>query len=193
MTTAVAAAPPKREVTPEQLLDMPDGKRYELVDGQLVERNMGWDSSWIAGRLHHILSAYCDAHNAGLVAPGDASYQCFADEPKKVRRPDVSFIRAGRLPSDKRPKGHCPIAPDLAVEVISPRDLYSRVEAKVDEYLAAGTRLVWVVDPATCTARVHRADGSITDVHEDAELDGEDVLPGFRCRVADLFRTPTPS
>jgi len=187
---STAIATPKREVTPEDLLAVPDGKKYELVDGELVERNMGWDSSWIAGRLHHILSTYCDAHGAGLVAPEGASYQCFADAPRKVRRPDVSFIRAGRLPDGERPKGHCPIAPDLAVEVISPRDLYSLVEVKVDEYLHAGVRRVWVVDPQTCTIRIHRADGTVTDVGADGELDGEDVVRGFRCRVEDVFRTP---
>jgi Uma2 family endonuclease len=189
MSTAVA--PPKPEITPDELLSMPDGKRYELVDGKLVERNVGWDSSWIAGRLHHLLSTFCDSHGGGWVAPSDASYQCFFDEPKKVRRPDVSFIRTERLPASNRPQGHCSIAPDLAVEVISPRDLYSRVEAKVDEYLQAGTPLVWVVDPPTRTARVHRADGTVTDIHENGELEGEDVLPGFRCRLADVFRTPS--
>lgn len=188
MSTAVA--PPKHEMTPEELLSMPDGKRYELVDGKLVERNMAWKSSRIGGRVSHLLSAYCDAHNAGWVAPGDASYQCFPDAPKKVRRPDASFIHSDRLGAEEEPEGHCPIAPDLAVEVISPGDRYSPVESKVDEYLRAGTRLVWVIDPPTRTVRIHRADGTVMDVHEDGELDGEDVLPGFRCRVAEIFRTP---
>jgi Uma2 family endonuclease len=190
MSTAVA--PAKREVTPEDLLDMPDGKKYELVHGELVERNLGWDSSWIGGQLYGCLFEYCRTHNLGWLAPADASYQCFPGEPKKVRKPDVSFIRAERLSAADRPQGHCPIAPDLVVEVISPRDRYSRIEAKVDEYLQAGTRLVWVVDPPTRTARVHRADGSVTDVREDGDLDGEDVLPGFRCCVAEIFRMPIP-
>jgi Uma2 family endonuclease len=177
-------------VTPEELLAMPDGKRFELSDGQLVERNMGWKASRIGGRLHGYLFDYCESHHAGWAAPGDASYQCFPDAPSKVRRPDVSFIRAERLAAKDEPEGHCPIAPDLAVEVISPGDLYSHIEVKVDEYLRAGVQLVWVVDPPTRTVRVHRPDGSVTDVGEDGELEGEDVLPGFRCRVADLFRTP---
>ncbi len=76
MSTAVA--PPKHEVTPEELLTMADGNRHELVDGKLVERNLGWKSSRIGGRVSYFLSAFCDAHNAGWVAPGDASYQCLA-------------------------------------------------------------------------------------------------------------------
>ena len=187
---STATLPTKHEVTPEDLLAMPDGKRYELVDGELVERNMGWKSSRVGGRLYGYLFSFCEAQQLGWLAPADASYQCFPDAPKKVRRPGASFIRAERLPADQEPEGHCPIAPDLAVEVISPGDLYWRVEEKVDEYLQAGTRLVWVINPPTRSVRIHRPDGSINDIGEDGELDGEDVVPGFRCRVADLFRTP---
>ena len=177
--------------TPEDLLAMPNGEDFELVAGELVERNIGWESSWIGGRVHYLLSAFCDASNAGWVAPADASYQCFPDDPDKVRKPDVSFIRLQRLPADDRPEGHCPIAPDLAVEVISPHDLYSDVENKVDEYLEAGVSLVWVIDPPTRSVRVHRADGTLADLQEEDELDGENVLPGFRCLLRDLFRPPS--
>jgi Uma2 family endonuclease len=177
--------------TPEDLLAMPNGDDFELVGGELVERNMGSESSWIGGRLHHFLSTFCDAANAGWVAPADASYQCFPDDADKVRKPDVSFIRLERLPAEDRPEGHCPIAPDLAVEVISPHDLYSDVENKVDEYLEAGVALVWVIDAPTRTVRVHRADGTLADLQEDDELDGENVLPGFRCLLRDLFRPPS--
>jgi Uma2 family endonuclease len=183
-------APTRRKVTPEELLTMPDGKRFELVDGELVERKMGWKSSWVGGRLLYRLSIYCDAHAPGWLAPGDASYQCFPDAPQKVRRPDVSFIRAERLATAEDAEGHCPVAPDLAVEVISRGDLYSQIEEKVDEYLRAGTSLVWVINPKTRTVRVHRRDGSIADVGEHGELDGEGVLPGFRLRVAELFQSP---
>lgn len=179
-----------RSYTPEDLLAMPNGDDFELAGGELVERSMGWDSSWIGGRVHHILSTFCDETNAGWVAPADASYQCFADDPGKVRKPDVSFIRLPRLPAEDRPDGHCPIPPDLAVEVISPHDLYSDVEGKVDEYLRAGVSLVWVIDPPARSVRVHRADGSLSDLLEEDVLDGEDVLPGFRCLVRDVFRTP---
>jgi Uma2 family endonuclease len=180
----------KQRIPPEDLLTMPNGDGFELVNGALVERNMGWESSWIASRLSHFLTSFCDANQLGWVAGADASYQCFPDDPTKVRRPDVSFIRGDRLAADDRPEGHCRIAPDLAVEVISPNDLYSEVETKVDEYLRAGVQLVWVIDPPTRTVRVHRADGTLADLHEADQLSGENVLPGFRCAVRDLFRTP---
>lgn len=177
----------KQQFTPEMLLALPGAKDYELAGGELVERNMGWESSWIAGRLLYFLTAFCEGKNLGRVVPGDASYQCFPDDPGKVRKPDVSFIQVGRLPPATELQGHCPIAPDLAAEVVSPNDLYSEVETKVGEYLAAGVRLTWVVNPPTRTVRVHRASGEVTDLTIQDELDGEDIVPGFRCRVANLF------
>jgi Uma2 family endonuclease len=179
----------KTVYTPEDLLAMPDSGNYELVDGELVERNLGWDSSWVVGRLHFFISTFCDAHRSGWVVPG-ASYQCFPDDPNKVRRAGASFIKLDRMPGDRPPKGHCRIAPNLAAEVISRNDLYSEVEAKVAEYLVAGVELVWVINPPTQSARVHRQDGTVTDLGPDDHLDGENVLPGFRCRVADLFVGP---
>jgi Uma2 family endonuclease len=180
----------KQHCTPEDLLVMPDAVSYELVDGELLEREMGWKSSVIGGEVGFLLKAHCKAHNLGWVAPADASYQCFPDAPNKVRRPDVSFIRLERMPADEEPEGHCRIAPDLAVEVTSPNDLFDDVEEKVEEYLTAGVRLVWVVHPSTRTVRVRRADGTISLLREADELSGEDVVPGFRCRVSDLFAVP---
>lgn len=180
----------KTRITPADLLKMPDGKDYELVDGELVERNMGWNSSRIGGELYFFLRAHNQQTPQGWVVPADASYQCFPDAPGKVRKPDVSFVRFERLSPQHEPTGHCPIAPDLAAEVVSPNDLYEEVEEKVVEYVAAGVKLVWVINPAKRSVRVHRADGTITDLGESDELNGEDVIPGFRCRVGDLFAPP---
>ena len=85
------------------------------------------------------------------------------------------------------PEGYATIAPDLAVEVISPNDLFEEIAEKVQEYLSAGVRLVWVVDTATQPVHVHRPDGSGTILRAQDELTGEDVLPRFRTRVGDVF------
>lgn len=122
--------------------------------------------------------------------PADASYQCFADDPTKVRKPDVSFIQASRLSASERPTGHCQIAPDLAVEVVSPNDLFEDVSRKVEEYLAAGVRLVWVIDPKAERVFIYRHDESATILTNKDSLDGEDVVPGFLCAIADLFKPP---
>jgi Uma2 family endonuclease len=180
----------KQLYMPEDLLVMPDAISYELVDGELVERQSGWKSSRIGASVAVLLMAHCDANGLGWVVGAGASYQCFADAPHKVRKPDASFIRLERMPPGEEPEGHCRIAPDLAVEVISPNDLYDAVENKVEEYLTAGVRLMWVVNPSTRTVRVNRADGTETRLRQTDELSGEDVVPGFRCRVSELFAVP---
>jgi Uma2 family endonuclease len=182
----------KTGYTPDDLLTLQDGENYELVGGELVERKMGAESSFVAGAIFAILWPFCQTHRLGWVLPEGTSYQCFPDDPRKVRRADVSFIAFGRLPEEKLPKGHIRIAPDLAVESVSPNDLAYEVDEKVEEFLAAGVKLVWVANPATRTVRVHRADGPGTMLRAGDEMTGEDVLPGFRCRVSDFFVVPAP-
>ena len=173
--------------TPEDLLMLPDDRAYELVDGRLVEKHMGMKSSWVATRLCYQMQAFLERQPAGWVL-AESTYQCFPDAPKKVRRPDVSFIRFGRLPEEELPSGHCPIAPDIAAEVVSPHDTHTEVSAKIEEYLAAGVALVWIINPDTRTVLVYREGGdAIGFLHENDELTGEAVLPGFRCRVAEIL------
>jgi Uma2 family endonuclease len=174
--------------TPEDLLRMPDGDRFELVDGQLVEKVMGMKSGWVAGRVFKSLAIYEDQHG-GHAFPDGVSYQCFPFDPGLVRRPDASFICAGRFENDEIPEGHCPIHPDLAVEMVSPNDMYRHVEEKVEEYLRAGVRLVWVLNPENHTVRVFEdKEVRSTQLGPSDELTAPEVLPGFRCRISDLFK-----
>jgi Uma2 family endonuclease len=177
----------KTEYTPEDLLDMPDGEQFELVNGQLVERDVSAISSIVAARLCQILLTFCDVHGLAWVVGSECGYKCFPKHPDRIRRPDVSFVDRDRLPVDRLAEGYVTVAPDLAVEVISPNDRAYDVEEKVQEYLDAGVKLVWVVNPPTRTLLVYRGDGSITGLREADELSGESVLPGFRCRVGELF------
>jgi Uma2 family endonuclease len=104
-----------------------------------------------------------------------------------VRSPDVSFVGRGRFEGEKIPAGFSPVAPDLAVEVLSPEDGPRAVLDKIGEYLQAGVRLVWVIDPERGAAAVYR---SLTDVKElgsEGTLDGEDVVPGFACPLQDIL------
>jgi Uma2 family endonuclease len=173
--------------TPEDLLAMPDRDLYELVNGNLVERHMGAKSSWVAARCARFLGNHCDEHKLGWILDAEGSYRCFRDAADKVRKPDVSFIRFGRLPNEELPEGYVLIPPDLAVEVISPNDLAYEVAAKVQEYLQAGVRLVWEINPKTRTVFVHRLDGSGSKLGANDELSGEDVVAGFRCFVRDIL------
>jgi Uma2 family endonuclease len=182
---------PSWTVTPEELLAMPDSVDYELVDGKLVERHAGMRSSEIAAQIAGLLGFFLRDHRLGRLFGADAAYRCFPDAPDKVRKPDVSFIRNGRLPGDQTPTGYCPIYPDLAVEVISPGDLAYEVDEKVAEYLKVGVRLVWVVSPPTHTVRIHRprsaAAGPISELAGNDSIAGEEVLPAFACNVAEFF------
>ena len=182
---------PSSTVTPEELLAMPDSVDFELVDGKLVERHMGMESSEIAARIILLVGMFLRDHRLGRLFGADAAYRCFPDAPEKIRKPDVSIIRNGRLPGEQTPTGYCPIYPDLAIEVISPGDLAYEVEEKVAEYLKVDVRLVWVVHPPTRTVRVHRprsaAAGPISELAGNDTITGEEVLPGFSCSVAEFF------
>ena len=177
----------QRHYTPDDLLSMPKDKLFELVDGNLVECDMSLEAAIIAGNVATAINTFVKSHGLGAVASEAATYRCFPHDAEMVRRPDVSFIQTARL----RPEfmtGHVPIPPDLAVEVISPNDLAYEVDRKVGEYLRAGVRLVWVVNPSERTILISRGDGTVGKVIADGTLDGEAVIPGFRCPAADIFR-----
>ncbi len=173
--------------TPEDLLAMPDGKNHELVDGRIVERLSGARSSRVGGRLMSRLGCYCEERGLGWALSASCGYQCFPHDRDRVRRPNVSFVRQGRFPGGRLPKGFVPFAPDLAVLVVAPDDLAEDVEGKIRDYRRAGVPLIWVISPRSRTVRVHRADGSVSRLHEDDELSGEDVMPGFRCPLRDIL------
>ncbi len=179
-----------RRYTPDDLLKMPDGDRFELVDGQLVETTMSAKGSRTAARISAALVSFVDASQLGTVQDSETTYRCYSDDPDRVRKPDVSFISRARW-RDEYDEGHVPIPPDLAVKVTSPNDVHYDVQAKVEEYLAAGVRLVWLINPEAQIVQVYRTDRTVTHLRGAGELTGEDVVPGFRCQIADLFK-PAP-
>ncbi|QDT39630.1 hypothetical protein Pan189_40390 [Stratiformator vulcanicus] len=107
--------------------------------------------------------------------------------PDTVRGPDVAFVRKSRLESGVSLQTYFDFPPDLAVEVLSPSDRWSAVTDKVDQYLDAGTALVWVVDPEKCRVYVFRADDAFRTLGAGDSVESEEVLPGFSCRVSDFF------
>ena len=172
---------------PDDLLKWPDGDRYELIDGVPREKPMGAESDEVAMSVAASLCQFVKQNSLGHVYGAQTGYRCFPHAPKQVRKPDVSFVAAGRLPGDKSPKGDITIPPDLAVEVVSPNDTYEEILARVRDYKAAKVRLIWVVSPESKTVLVRRADGTCAEVDETGQLSGEDVIPGFVCPVAELF------
>jgi Uma2 family endonuclease len=187
MVATKAEAKPKVNVTPEELLEMPDGGHYELIDGELRERSVSVLSNLIAAGITGILHNHCREHNLGWVFASELGYCCFPWKPGRIRRADVSFIRGDRLTEEQLSEGFCSIPPDLAVEVVSPNDLVGKLDEKVDDYLRAGVQRVWVVRPAVRAVQVFRGDRSESWLWAADELSGEDVIPGFRCKVDDFF------
>lgn len=181
MATAIA-----ERITPEEFLRLPDGELYELVDGELVERNMGGTDIWVAGEVYARLRVFAQTSGGWAFGTG-LGYRCFGDDADRVRLPDASYVSAGRFPGGELPEGLVTIAPDLAVEVVSPGEVYFEVEAKVAEYLEAGVRMVWVVNPQQRNVRVFAAGHRPQQLGAEDTLEGGEVLPGFSLRIADLF------
>lgn len=172
--------------TAEDLSAFEDGHCYELVNGRLVEKHRGAEAGLVAAKVIFLLQLFVRDHGSGLVFTSDAGYQIFADDPNRVRKPDVSFIGRGRLPGDRAPRGNIRIRPDFVVEVVSPNDLAEEVMARVADYLRAEVRLMWVIYPAARLVQVYRPGDAALATPAD-ELRGEDALPGFTCRVEELF------
>ena len=122
----------------------------------------------------------------GAVFAQDTGFKIAAD-PDTVRGADVAFVRSEQLHRVRR-QGFAELAPDLVAEVLSPDDRPGELLAKIAEWLGAGTRLAWVIDPQGNEARVYRADGSVSVVPQEKALDGETVVPGFNCALEEVFR-----
>jgi Uma2 family endonuclease len=169
-------------------LDLNPDKEYEIVAGQAEEKPMGGARhSGIGVRLIARLVNHVEAHQLGGVYGPDATFQIGENQ----RIPDVAFVAATRFPVEGEPEGIWPMAPDLAVEIISPNDLYERVISKVEEYLASGVRQVWLISPEHKTVTIYSSPTHTTILTEADDLMSDELLPGFRCRIADLFRSPS--
>lgn len=171
-------------LTAEELLrlNLPH-KRTELVRGALIVREpAGARHGDVAMRLALEIATHVKSRGLGRVFAAETGFT-IARDPDTVRAPDVSFVGRARLP-EPVPAEFLELAPDLAVEVLSPNDRPGEVLAKVADWLTAGTALVWVVDPERREARAYRADGTTAVVTAEGALDGEGVLPGFACPLA---------
>jgi Uma2 family endonuclease len=175
-------------LTPDDLLAMPeDGNRYELIRGELVSTPMSsYESSQVAMVIGSTLRAYAFPRKLGLVAGADGAF-ILDRNPYTVRIPDVSFVRMDRLPPREQRRQYLELAPDLAVEVVSPSDSANAVHEKVREYLDYGVQVIWVVHPVQRTVTVYTADRNAKVLYEEDNLDGGELLPGFSLTVADIF------
>ena len=162
-----------------------DGRKYELVDGQILVSPAGTRHGIVAVRLSARLLAFVERADLGYVVDSSTGFRLPGGN---VRSPDVGFIAKERFKGGQIPDGFTELAPDLAVEIVSPDDRPRLVLDKVGEYLQAGVRMVWVIDPSKGVATVHRSLTNVRTLERSASLDGEDVLPGFSCRLAEIAR-----
>jgi Uma2 family endonuclease len=164
------------------------GRHWELVDGTLVEKVMSVEESLLAGILLTLLNNFVRPRRLGAVLGADAMQRV---APGLIRLPDVSFISPAKWRAWRR---HRPaigdFGPDLAVEVLSRSNTRAEMARKRREYFAAGTRLVWEVNPRRRTVTVYTAPRTSTRLTEADTLTGGDVLPGFALPLAELFADP---
>ena len=164
----------------------PEGKA-ELVRGELrVTPPPGSPHGFAAFNLALLLGNHVKQHALGRVLGDGFAYE-LVSLPRTVRVPDGSFVRAERLPADGVRPGLLKLAPDLAIEVLSPSETASDLQEKLDDYKAAGTSLVWVVDPSRRTVMILASDAPVRWLHEGDTLDGGNVIRGFTCPVAEIF------
>ncbi len=174
-------------MTAEQLLqaNIPN-KSTELVRGVLVVREPpGGRHGSVTMNLAIQLGIHVQRERAGQLFAAETGFTLFRG-PDTVRAPDIAFVRRERVP-EPISVGYPELAPDLVVEVLAPRDRAGETLAKVGDWLEAGVRLVWVIDPERRLARVYRLDGTESQLGDDGALDGEDVLPGFTGKLAAIL------
>ena len=175
-------------ITAEELLERPDDDyKYELVAGELVRMSpTGAEHGVVTAALSHLLQEYVNTSHAGVCCGAETGF-ILQRTPDLVRAPDAAFVARERIPATGVPTGFWPFAPDFAAEVASPSDRFTDLQTKVAEFFRAGTRLVWIVEPATRTVHVYRAPRELQAFGEEDELTGGDVLPGLRCPAQRLF------
>ena len=177
-----------RPMTADELLRLPRGKaRYELVKGELITMSpAGEEHGAVIMNLAVPLGHHIKTNDLGVIYGAETGFK-LSNNPDTVRAPDIAFVSRHRIERVGIKKGFREGAPDLAVEVLSPGDSFDEVYEKVEEWLAAGTVEVWIVSPKRRNVTVYR---SLTDVRtypENEEIAGGEVVPGFRCKVSEIF------
>jgi Uma2 family endonuclease len=190
MATHSTSPPPATAVTAEELLRLPDDdRRLELVEGELREMPpAGAEHGSVAFHIAALLQRHIEAHQAGRGFAAETGF-LLARNPDTVRAPDAAFVTRERAERVGRVLGYWPGPPDLAVEVVSPGDAYSELHDKALAWLAAGTHVVLVVDPATRRVTVYRSPVDVKVRAGDEAVDCSDVLAGFALPASELFPT----
>lgn len=177
-----------KQFTAEDLLRLADQGRYELVDGQLVEKPMAKKSNNIAAMMgFELISFFKRNPIAGVY--NEQGFRCFGQtgDSLRIRKSDVAVVLNERAEADASETAFFSIRPDIAIEVMSPTDLVEELQGKLEDYRRADVPLVWIVHPETQSIEIHRGRGPINVLHLGDTLTGEPVLPGLEIKIDDLF------
>jgi Uma2 family endonuclease len=183
----VRLRPTPGKATEQDVLDILNrtDRLYELVDGVLVEKVMGYMEASLAVWLGHLLQQFLDRKDLGNLAGADGTLRLM---PGLVRIPDISFVRWEKLPNRRLPEKPIPdLIPDLAIEVLSEGNTPGEMKRKLKEYFITGVQLVWFVDPERRTVQVFTAPDRAVTLTEADTLDGGEVMPGLALPVKDVF------
>jgi Uma2 family endonuclease len=190
LASRVRHEPAPGTATAEDLIDINarENRLYELVDGVLLEKTVGFYEAYLAQLLAHFLNTHVIPEDLGIVTGADGMVRL---APGLIRIPDVSFVSWKRLPDRRVPRQPVPdLVPDLAVEVLSAANTQEEMDRKLREYFEAGVALVWYVDPPTQCVRVYQGPDDCQIVYKDGVLRGGRLLPGFEMPLARLFQEP---
>ncbi len=183
----IRAHPAPGTATEEDVLKALESSREclcELVDGVLIEKPMGAQESGLAFWLIYFLARFLEENDLGTAMAPDGPVRL---APRVVRLPDVCFISWNRLPGGEIKERILGVAPDLAIEILSESNTRAEMDRKLRDYFLAGVRLVWLINPKTQTAEVYTSPTDKRRINKNGSLDGGEVLPGFRLKLADLF------
>jgi Uma2 family endonuclease len=173
-------------ITFDEMLRIDDGKLYELVNGDLVEKPMAHLALWVASRICAHLMQQLDDLGVGWSST-ETPINCFPWDRYHGRRPDVVYFRRDALPEGVPTDAPITVTPELVVEVVSPNDNMTEFESKLEDYLAAKVKVIWVVSPETRTVQVLRLDGTGIRLRGEHFIENEPALPGFRARIDSFF------
>ena len=185
-------------MTADEFADSIYARGFELVDGIVVPRNTSPKnffkerSQMPTGALHGVVTSRLTTYLTVFVIENDLGETCAAEtgfrlNPSTVRGADIAFIQQDKIDVFGIPINFFPIAPDLAVEVISPSNTYDEIQDKIEKYFNGGTKLIWIVDPKRRKIFVHRPNNTVSLLNETDILEGEDVIPNFRLPLEKVF------
>ncbi len=174
-------------MTAEELLQLGDDRPGELIAGEFIPMSpAGGRHGKYAILIGRIVGDYVEDHELGEIFGAETGF-IISHNPDTVRAPDFAFIAKERLALISEFDEFLAIPPDLAVEIVSPNDRWTRIEEKVQDYLRAGVRLVWVINPKTKTIHVYQSFSEVAVLTLEDQLEGGEVLPGFSVAVGSIF------